>query len=107
MHIKDSDRDRRPGENEDIAGDIHFTPRAEIESKDNCARYAAIYYRYGNVYGICADQLIRAFTKKEMHFIIMSDIGAIRKLKEVYDGKAIHVHIDPAGCPIICRNERA
>src|SRR3989344_580119 len=100
VHKKDTTRQLRINEQSNNSLELNFVNQEEFDKNKKTGIYDIVYYRYSNLYGIRHDQLIKAFTEKEVHFIIISDISAIRQLKFMYpDLKAIYVYVDPKTIP--------
>ncbi len=99
VHKKDTTRPpRNELERTEGSRDLEFVSEEEFKKRE--LDYDVVYSKYNHLYGIKRDQLIAAFERKEVHFIIVSDITAIQRLKFMYpDMKAIYIHVDPNSIP--------
>jgi len=94
IHKKDSDRDPRKTEDPNGELEMNFVKKVIKEDCD------IVYHLYGHEYGVKKDQIIRAFENKEIHFIIINEVSAIKQFKYMYpDAKAIYIHVDPKSLP--------
>ena len=90
VHRKLTTRKIRPGESAQNAKDLVFVD--EVDPR----KCEVVYRKFGNDYGVRKDLLRQAFMKKEVHFIIMRDTQAIRKLKQSHpETRTIYIHTDP------------
>ena len=98
VHRKDTTRKPRLNEDPSKSIDLRFVSREEFEA--HRTEYDVVYTKYGDLYGVRRDQLIKAFEYKEIHFAVIRDIPAIQQLKFMYpDFRAIYVHVDPEKIP--------
>ncbi|HBU07087.1 MAG TPA: hypothetical protein DEB09_03300 [Candidatus Magasanikbacteria bacterium] len=89
IHRKDTTRSPRKGESKSGTDDLGFVKKMSNN------KYAVIYNYCGHKYGVRNDLLNKAFMDKAIHFIIVADIQAIKKLKLMYPmAKVIFVHAD-------------
>lgn len=100
VHRKDSTRDPRA-----IDADINCVDAAYLQSHRE--EYVAVYERYGRLYGIRRDQWDEAYRRRQLHFVIVTDVNTIRHLKMQYMAKAIHIHADPRDLQRVLRQRRA
>lgn len=90
VHKKFTTRGQRPGESLENLEDLEHV---EAINPDLCEE---IYRKFSNYYGIRKELLRIAHANREMHFMIIRDIQAIRRLKSKYPELAvIYIHSDP------------
>ncbi len=90
IHKKYTDRKRRRKEKLANYVDLKFV---KVIDTSKCI---LTYFKYKHYYGIRKDLLEKAHRDKEMHFIIIRDISAIRRMKSMHpEIKTIYVHTDP------------
>ncbi|MEM4242414.1 MAG: hypothetical protein QXM31_00765 [Candidatus Woesearchaeota archaeon] len=100
LHIKDTTRSPRTGEAAENSRDLSFLSPEQFEANRLSGAYDIVYSRYGHLYGMRRDQLLRAMQEKELHFAIISDIPSIKQFKYMYrDARAIYIHTDPRDIP--------
>lgn len=94
IHQKDTTRPKRSTE-KDCMSDLRFVQKIIRH------RYLVTYKKYGYRYGIRKDLIEKAIERSELHFIILTDISAIKKLKHEYPGTVIiYLHADPDKIPL-------
>lgn len=94
IHRKDSTRPPRKTEPKEGTIELRFVKILNNEE------YDIIYPLYGHLYGVRKNLLMKAFDKKEIHFIVINNISAIQQFKYMYpDAKAIYIHTDPEKIP--------
>jgi len=90
VHRKFTTRTKRPGESSANMLDL------EIVKSIDPLLCEVVYKRLSSYYGVKKDLLRQAYENHEMHFIIMRDILAIRKLKVMHpELVVIYIHCDP------------
>lgn len=100
VHRKDTTRKPRPNENPDKSLDLRFLSQKDFDTNTRSGEYDLVYEKYGGLYGVRRDQLIKAFENKEIHFAIVRDISAIQQFKFMYrDAVALYIHADPETIP--------
>ena len=97
IHKKDTNRKPRKGEDISQGGtfDLNF-----VNDFKNIDPYEIIYRKYDHLYGVRKDLLLNAFKNKEIHFIIINDIEALKDFKNMHpEAKLVYIHTNPEDIP--------
>lgn len=99
IHRKDTTRTPRAGEDEQTL-DLRFVEEKEFSERQKEGEYDIAYYKYGGMYGVRRDQIVEAFQEKQVHYVIIRDINALKDFKMMYsDAKALYIHANPENIP--------
>jgi guanylate kinase len=96
IHKKHTTRKQRPDEIGYGSINLIFISKAAYLAHKKKGAYAVIYNKYDRHYGVVNEQLKLAQTKPGLHFIVISDVQAIKKFKRKYpQSKAIYIYTNP------------
>lgn len=94
IHQKETTRPPRRKESGSGTADLKFVDSIDTDNS------VLIYSLYGHDYSVREDLILKAIEGKENHFVIVNDIDAVKKMKEIYlNATTIFVHSNPQEIP--------
>ena len=94
IHRKDTTRKLRPLEKPETNKEIRFKRKLKAED------YVLVYEQFKNQYGIRKDLLTKSFENHKIHFVIIGNIDALKKMKKMYPyAIVLYVHYSPNEIP--------